>query len=476
MSSLGSILSIARSAIQAHQIAIQTTSQNIANAEVEGYSAQRVAIAASTPQNFTYGSLGTGVVVLGITRARDVLLDDQFRKASTSSSAYGTSRDMLARIEAVLGEPSATGLSNAMDVFWNSWSDLSADPASLSARGVVQQRGSELAGTFNRFASQLDEVSGAARGRLTADIGKINELARQIAEINPAIVAAETTNASANDLRDTRDRLIDQISKLGETRAIERNDGSVGVYLAGRLLVDGPDAKQLTVAGSTTLSVRVRGESDDLLAVGGSVGAALDSINTEIPSVLANLDALAGTIVREVNAIHSGGKVFNIANPGGVSAGNFFEQSGSTAAMAVSRTARGIRLSSTLSSLTEIASSASSASGPGNNAVAAGIAGLRNQTLDFYDAGGTTIATASLGTFYRDTVAAVGLAAGQASNAAAVHGTLASQADTRRQSVSGVATDEELVGLIKHQQAYAAAARLVKVVDEMAQTLVDLGR
>jgi flagellar hook-associated protein 1 FlgK len=192
---------------------------------------------------------------------------------------------------------------------------------------------------------------------------------------------------------------------------------------------------------------------------------------------MANLDSLAGTIVREVNAIHSTGKVFTTASPAGVSAGNFFAQTGDETSGDLGQTARGMSLSSTLSALTEVASSAGTATGPGNNAVAAGIAGLRNKSLDFFNASGsTTVATTSLGTFYRDTVASVGLAAGQAANAATVHETLASQADTRRQSVSGVATDEELVGLIKHQQAYSAAARLVKVVDEMSQTLIDLGR
>jgi flagellar hook-associated protein 1 FlgK len=476
VSSIGGILSIARSAIQAHQIALQTASQNIANAEVEGYSAQRVNVAANTAQMFTYGALGTGVVVQGVTRSRDVLLDDQYRRASTSSSSYSTARDILGRVEAVLGEPSKTGLSNAMDLFWNSWSDLSSDPSSVSARGVVRQRGTELAGMFNTFANRVDDVGMDARARLTADVGKVNELMKQIAAINPAIVAAESGGQSANDLRDSRDRLLDQVAKLGDLQSIERTDGSVGVYFAGRLFVDGADAHQLAIQGTTTLSVVVKGESSGIPLVGGSVGSTLDMINTEIPRAMANLDALAGAIVREVNAIHSTGKVYSGNPPVAASAGKFFTQSGNQSSNDVAQTARGMRLDSALSDITKIAASAGSSTGPGNNGAALSIAGLRDTTLNFYDAGGTQIANTTLGTFYRDTVASVGLASGQAANAATVHETLANQADTRRQSVSGVATDEELVGLIKHQQAYAAAARLVKVVDEMAQTLIDLGR
>jgi flagellar hook-associated protein 1 FlgK len=476
VSSIGGILSIARSAIQAHQIALQTASQNIANAEVEGYSAQRVNVAANTPQMFTYGALGTGVVVQGVTRSRDVLLDDQYRRASTSSASYGATRDILGRVEAVLGEPSKTGLSNAMDLFWNSWSDLSSDPSSISARGVVRQRATELAGMFNTFANRVDDVGTDARARLTANVGKVNQLMKQIASLNPAIVAAESGGQSANDLRDSRDRLLDEVAKLGELQAIERTDGSVGVYFGGRLFVDGPDAHQLAILGTTTLSVVVQGESSGLQSVGGAIGGTLDMINTQIPSVMASLDSLAGTIVREVNAIHATGKVFSGIPPVAASAGNFFTQTGDESSNDVAQTARGMRLDSSLSDVTKISASASSATGPANNGAALSIAGLRDSTLNFYDAGGTQIASTTLGTFYRDAVAMVGLASVQAANAATVHETLANQADTRRQSVSGVATDEELVGLIKHQQAYAAAARLVKVVDEMAQTLIDLGR
>ena len=135
-----------------------------------------------------------------------------------------------------------------------------------------------------------------------------------------------------------------------------------------------------------------------------------------------------------------------------------------------------MRLSASLSDVAKIAAASGGAGGIGNNALATKLAGLRDATVTVYDTTGTSVATTTLGGYFRDAVAEAGLDTNQAQAQSAVNETLMNQADARRQSVSGVATDEELVALIKHQQAYAAAARLVSVVDEMSKTLIDLGR
>jgi flagellar hook-associated protein 1 FlgK len=480
MSSLGSILSIANSAMQASQAAMQTTSQNIANASVEGYSVQSVRVVAQAPQRLPYGNLGTGVVVQGITQARDRLLDTQFRTATGGSANATSTNDTLSRIEQVLGEPSATGLANSLDAFWNSWSDLANDPTSLSARGVVRQRGAEVAGQLNSFASQLDGIASDTRTTLTSDVSKINDLARQIAGMAPAIVAAEVGGQSANDLRDTRNRMIDQMASLADTQVIDRQDGSVGIYLGGRLLVDGSNYHQLTASGGQPVTVSFAGETDAIQNIGGSIGASVSAINQTIPGVMTDLDTLASTLVTETNAVHSSGSCFTGGGtpPVAVNAGNFFTQN-----QASDLTARGMSVSAAVqANVANIAASAGPATGPGavptgpgNNTVASELAALRDKTLSIVSAAGGTV-TGSIGAFYRYTVSSVALATSQSSDQATVQSTLASQADTRRQSVSGVSTDEELVNMIKQQQAYQAAAKLISVVDQMSQTLLNLGQ
>lgn len=476
MSSIGSILNSARSAMQAAQVQMQTTSQNIANAGVEGYTVQRAQLVANTPQHFTYGNIGTGVVVQGITQARDKLLDAQYRTANGGAAQQKAAGDTLTRVEQVLGEPSATGLSHSLDVFWNSWSDLASDPTSASARGAVVQRGTQVAAQLNGFASQLDQVASDARATLASDVGKINQLAQQVADITPQIVASEAGGMTANDLRDTRNRLLDQISSLADTQVVDHQDGSVGVYLGGRMLVDGTAYHQLTTSGGSPVSLMFTGATNTLQNVGGSMGAATTSLNQSIPGVMSDLDTLAGALVQQVNQIHKSGVVFAGGGTTATAAGNFFNQSATIVGPTDPyQTARGISVSSTLSDPTLVAASAAGAAGPGNNTVANQLANLRDAPVTLTSSNGNTV-NGSLGSFYRYTVSNVALATSDANSQSAVRSTLATQADTRRQSVSGVATDEELVKMIKQQQAYSAAARLISVVDEMSKTLIALGQ
>jgi flagellar hook-associated protein 1 FlgK len=137
-------------------------------------------------------------------------------------------------------------------------------------------------------------------------------------------------------------------------------------------------------------------------------------------------------------------------------------------------TARGIRLQVTDAS--QIANASGTATGPGNVDVANQLAGLQTTGVGFTDASGNALSTASFQDFYAQLVGDVATQTHQAQDDATVQKALTDNADTRRQSVSAVSTDEELINVIKFQHAYQAAARLVSVADEMAQTLVNLGR
>jgi flagellar hook-associated protein 1 FlgK len=186
---------------------------------------------------------------------------------------------------------------------------------------------------------------------------------------------------------------------------------------------------------------------------------------------------MAAGVVQTVNAIHSTGQIFSGNPPVASAAGNFFDVTIPTPAGTDPRlTARGMRLSSTLASASDVAASGATATGPGNNDIASALAALHDAMVTFTTPGGVTIGTSSTAEFYQQTVSDLATSTRQAQDDATVQQTLASNAETRRQSVSGVSTDEELISVIEHQHAYQAAARLVNVVNEMTQTLIDLGR
>ncbi len=473
--SIGSILNQVRSGMNAQQIAMQTASQNISNAKTVGYSRETVNLTAAQPSVFSYGSVGTGVRVASITRARDALLDTTFRSDSAASSAADTTNQALTQVQSILNEPSDNGLSASLDAFWSSWGNLANDPTNGPAKSVVREAGADVASTLNRFASQLDSLDHDNRVSLAADVAQVNSLSTQIAALNKQIVAAESNGTTANDLRDQRDNLLDQTAKLIGGQTVDRANGSTAVYVGGRVLVDGTAVYSLQMNNGQPPTVSFSGSTAAIDGAGGSIGAEISISATTIPTVMQSLDSLASGIVQTVNGIHAAGTVYTGTPPVGAPAGNFFDVTNpAPTGVDPLLTARGIRIVPSLTAA-DVTASGGTATGPGNNDVATALAAL-NTTAVTLNLPGAQTTTASFGDFYNQTVADVATATRQAQDDSTVQTTLTSNADTQRQSVSGVSTDEELINVIQHQQAYQAAARLVSVVNDMAQTLIDLGR
>ncbi|MGH7505954.1 MAG: flagellar hook-associated protein FlgK [Longimicrobiales bacterium] len=467
--SIGSILSNARSAMAASQAAINTTTHNIANAQTEGYSRKRVELVTGVPAMMPYGELGTGVRIQDIGRVRDRLLDVTFRNQTTNASAYNRRGELLSQIESLYGEPSASGLSSSLDVLWNSWADLGNDPQNDAARMVTRQAGQNVANQLERLAGGLDQLRETSDLRLRQEVGELNQYTAQVAALNQQIVAAESSGQTAGDLRDARDRAIDAIASIATVTVLERSDGSAAVIAGDATLVDGNDSQTLGVdtTGGTYRLVSARGTV--VSAPGGSTGATMAVLNTDIPAAMTELDAIAQALVSSVNALHTTGM-----SPDGQTGINFFDDLGDVTTV----TARNLKLSDeVLADHRAIAAGAGvldTSTGTivyaaGANDVATGLATLRDDPL-------AALGNRSIGAYYSTAVTRVGTDVRAAVDTAAVNETLASQADIRRQSVSGVSIDEELVQLIRFQNAYAAAARVITAADELFATVIDMMR
>lgn len=473
--SIGSIMNMAREGLRAQQQAINTASQNIANAQTVGYSRQRVEMRASLPTVFPYGSVGTGVDIVSITRARDELLDMAYRTDSAAATGAQTRTTALEQMQSVFGEPSDTGLSAALDKFWSAWNDLANEPTNPAAKAVVRSSGANVATLLNKFASQLDQIDQYNREGMNADVNQANDLAKSIADVNIRIVSAESAGHPANDLRDQRDVMLDKLSKLVGGQVVEHSNGAVAYFVGGRMLIDGADTKRMTMNDDQPPTVTMPGNASPVDGIGGSLGARLQISGTDYPKMMSQLDAIAQGLVEQVNAIHSTGTVYSGNPPVGGPAGNFFDVTTPAPVGTDSRlTARGIRLSPTLTGPNSIAAAGPGDPGPGNNAVASALAALRQTPITLTALNGTS--TSTINDYFNTTIGNLASSVRESQDETTVQSTLASNAELRRQSVSGVSTDEELIAVIQYQHAYQAAARLVTVVDEMMQTLVSLGR
>lgn len=462
----GGLMNIARSGMAASQAQIATASQNVTNAQTPGYSRQRVQLQQSWPQQFPQGNFGTGVQSNGTERMRDELLDATYRRDAGSAGFSEERRDGLVALENVLGEPSESGLANGFEQLWSAWSDLSTNPNSSAARGVVRQRGVQVAAQLNRFGNQVADAQTVTRTRLIDSAERVNALAKQVAEINANIVSAEASGNQAPDLRDQRDTKIDELAQLIGATAYPQADGSVNVNIGGDSLVDGANYKQVRIQAplndGTKLAVALSSFSglttptETMYQVGGQMAGMIESYNVTYPDAFAKLDGLASALVTETNTRHRAGFI------GTTAAGDFYAPTGVTA--------RTIRVESAIiANVDNIAASGRSGES-GDNTVALSLAGLRDARITVNGQ------LASISEGYRNVVASVATNVNAANGTATAARTLTAQTDTRRDSIRGVSIDEEMVSLIKYQQSYAAAARLISIVDELSQTLINLGR
>src|SRR6201996_3901885 len=239
----------------AQQEALDTTSHNIANASTKGYSRQEVLLSASRSLAIVTGSteggvnnaeLGTGVDVDGIRRARDSLLDLQYRAQAMRLGALSTRVQALEMVEGALAEPGETGISEELQTFWSDWEGLANSPEDPASRQAVVEAGKAIETSLSELNQQLTdaaEVAEAQFGALAGEGGEIEAMAHEIALLNGAIRSATTSGSEPNDLMDKRDLLLDELSELGQVSITELEDGTIEVGFgdAAEPLVEGTE-------------------------------------------------------------------------------------------------------------------------------------------------------------------------------------------------------------------------------------------
>src|ERR1700730_4645993 len=217
-------LELMKRALYANEAMMNTTGHNISNANTPGYSRQRVDLTEYGPMYVpgmtkaaTPGQIGTGVNMSDISRIRDTFFDQRYRDENAGLGQWTQNQSTINQVQAVFNEPSNTGISTVLSQFFNSFAQLvgraesSDDP---SARAVVLNRAQELTGMFNSTASKLNAVKQNMQNAVQADVTQANTYVNQVSDLTKQINAVELTGDKANDLRDQRDQVIDQLSQL----------------------------------------------------------------------------------------------------------------------------------------------------------------------------------------------------------------------------------------------------------------------
>jgi flagellar hook-associated protein 1 len=449
---------IGRRALQASQLALTVTGQNIANVNTPGYTRQAPQLAAMPSDGSGGRMTGTGVTVEGVRSFRDRFIESRLQSETAITGRLAGRRDALAPLDAVFNEADSAGVGSAMGDFFGAFRDLEANPSSTPLRVTVVEKAQALATAFSTTRARLDATRRDADERLRSGVAEVNVLAARFAELNTRINIAEGSGGTASELRDQRGELGRQLAEMTGARAVETEQGMVTLTLGdGRSLVVGAHAFELRASsappdGLASLSLdgrpvamnegRLRGLADAAETIGG---------------YMETLDGVAAEIVARVNTLHASGTDLD----GGAGL-NFFELPANGEPV----TARNIAVSAALKADPRrvVASPLTPPAGAGT--VAGAIANLlTDQTSQIGTRSG------SLASVYGGLVQEAGSAVADADNLLVTQEAILAQANAQRDAVSGVSLDEEAVSLLQYQRAYEAAARFLKVADEMTQTV-----
>jgi len=457
--SISNLLRTGRNGVLANQAAMNTTGQNIANVNTEGYARRRVTMSplSTTDRGLFHGASragqGAGVTIDDFSRLRDEMTQ---RASWEAQSGYGFGQEearLMGALEAVF--PQGPGsFDNVLDDFWNGWGDLADNPLDEGVRTTLLSRAEALTGTFNKVDKEMTRYREQATDALRGGVDTVNGLLDDIAELNEQIRTAETNGTEDFAAEDERDTLIRELGAFGPVR-VHQDGNRLSLKLGGMTVVDDTTTVPLQVDDTTTpptLSFDDTGVNyTDRSRTSGKLGAWMRSVEV-VEEHRAVLDDMAAGLARAVNDVHTDGEGLDGA------VGDFFEDPGSI-------TAGTLKLDANVAgSPRNIAASADGT--PGNSDIALDIGRLR--TADVTASGKTAEGALT------DLVSSIGSRANQATQFAEQQRGVIDYLDSVEEGTSGVNMDEEVTNLIKYQQSYAASARIIDTAQQMFDTLLSL--
>ena len=299
-------LNIAYTGLLASNAAMNTTSNNIANVQTEGYSRQQVTQQASNALRVfqTYGCAGAGVETLAIERVRDEFYDGRFWDNNAQLGEYDMKQYYMQQLETYFDDDGkSTGFKTIFNqLMVTGMQALLKDPSSDTAKSQFVGYAGALTEYFNGMAGNLEKVQKDINQEIKLKVDEINSIAGEVATLNKQINTIELTGVKANELRDRRTLLIDELSKIvdvqvKETPIIDANNENretgANRYMVkiagGQMLVDGSDYNGLECVARTSYEKVNQTDIDGLYEVYWADGQKFNLYNASMGGDLAGL-------------------------------------------------------------------------------------------------------------------------------------------------------------------------------------------
>lgn len=431
---MSDLLNIGASSVRAYSKALQTVGDNISNANTKGYVRRDINLtempSGANSLLYTGTVLPNGVRVAGVTRATDQWLVADARLAGGESGRSSARLNALDATERALNDGGA-GVGKALTATFNALDSLAADPTNTTLRQSFLASVDDVAATFRRTSAALDQVSIAAGQSASLGVDAVNADVTALARVNDGLLRAREGSTNQAQLMDERDKILDRIATALPVGMAFDHKGAATLTVGSTTLLGGATRTTITVAQATDGTLNYGG----VTVSGGSLGGLAEAA-AHVKAQKTALDTLAGQVATQFNTQHAAGQ-----DASGAAGGALF--TGSTAA----------GLTAAITDPAKVAAASTTASN--GNALAFGA--LRGATGT--EAGWTTLVASQSQTVANATAL---------DSAATARLTGASQA---RDNLSAVDLDREAGDLIRYQQAYDAAARILQVARETMQSI-----
>lgn len=477
MSKINSTMTTGKRSLMNAQTGLQTVSHNISNKTTEGFTRQRVDFKATPPVNGTGRyQIGTGADVGAVIRVNNPHLEKQIEQEQQKMGFNEGQLFHLSRVEDIFNDQVSKGVGHFLGEFFNSFRDLANNPESLPLRTQVKENALNVTKDFKRINSSLKEIQKNVDRELELEVEEINRMTSEIASLNQKIanVEIQRMGAQANDFRDRRDLLVKKLSEKLNIKVAEGKSGAINVMAGDTgLLVADFTSYDLKAHTSPERGKKREGAVDIMFRSseqgsyftmtdqirGGKLGALIEVRDKTVNGFLERLDTMAQVFTDRINEVHVTG-YDQYGNP----SGNFFDRGPD--GRDVSQT---IELNKAiLNDVTRIGT-AGAPNSPGDNRVAQVIAALQYQPV-------MPNGLNSIEEYYKDIVGDVGVITKKSKELNDHQVTVMEQLKNLRESISGVNLDEETIKMIEFQKNFDASAKLIRTVDEMLDTVINLKR
>jgi flagellar hook-associated protein 1 FlgK len=450
---------IGRRALRSSQLGLALTGQNISNINTPGYTRRGLEHSLTQLPGAGLRPVSESSIE-GVRNFRDNFLEQRINAETASNGRFTAQYDALAPVEAALSETGGGSIAGALESFFGAFRDLDANPSSVTQRGVVVQQGTVLANAFHTTSGRLDQIRRETDQTLRATVEETNDLAEKVAYLNGRLKTA--SGPDVFELRDQRNEYARQLAELSGARSVPNQDGTITLTLGdGRALVAGTEAKPLTLVDTPPnglATIQINGQPT--IFSDGKIAGLQDALG-KIGDQFSDLDDLAASVADRVNTLHASGT--DLDDAGGLA---FF-----VSANAQPLAAANITVNPALKANARLVVASPLAQPAAAGTVAGALANLLHDTNSQVGA-----QTGSFSSIYGSFIAEAGTNVRRAEDSLSLQAAILAQAAAQQQSISGVSLDEEAINLLQYQRAIEAAAKFLKIADEITQTTIALGQ